>query len=601
MTAVIRSTSSASGKGPFEVPAPDGVTSGMTLLAFLGADEGPLSISGGWQRIGRLAGSQGVLLVDVWWRRTTAGEPDAYTVSQESVSDGVAALMAIVGASDSQPVVTPGQFSGDTIFAVTLGGTPLSPSGLDIRWAAGIPDPAASLEWTSTGYTEVERPQSNVSTGGTLVWKPIVSTTTLGFGFHTASSNLLFYGGMTVLVDAAPIEVPEPPTYPSFTPGRGSSRYRFVFRRLLDRTYLGDLDLENVTFDTRIGQAGSLQATVPIPSRRVGDLVATIIPRDETELGIGPGVISCEIYRSGVCWGEYWITGAQLRRNRRDTPSIQLRGSTLEAYLAHVELQDGLSFAHQDQIGIARDLLSHLMTRPHANLGLVLQPGLSGVLRDRTYEADQSTYGARLQELGEVENGFEHNIRMELVGGALQRHWVWGYPTLGQQTPALHTFVDSVGGGDILDWQEDIDALRGGTRWRARGGTSTNDASSSGAPLISSVHEAAAHLAAGWPRLDRTINKSTVVLQQTLEDWAAYWAATAPGALRVDSLTVALGAEPTFTPASLGDAARIYLSNEWHTGIWRTRRIIGMAITPTSKEDGIEEAQLILEGREVSE
>ncbi|MFE0151803.1 hypothetical protein ACFWY5_31975 [Nonomuraea sp. NPDC059007] len=175
-----------------------------------------------------------------------------------------------------------------------------------------------------------------------------------------------------------------------------------------------------------------------------------------------------------------------------------------------------------DYLGeIGRRRLTHLQAQSGANLGLILQAGNSGVIRGRTYLAtDGATYGRRLIELAEVDNGFEWRIDIVPGSSGLERRWVWGYPILGQQTPPLYVFVDSPSGRGVLEWDENIDALRGATRGRARGGTpDTGDASTIATPLISPVHVAAAHLAAGWPRLDRTINKSSVVVQATLA-WA---------------------------------------------------------------------------------
>jgi hypothetical protein len=399
---------------------------------------------------------------------------------------------------------------------------------------------------------------------------------------------------------APPVDPPPP-----LTPGRGSSTYRYVLKTW-GGTYLDDLELSNVRFDKRILQAGTVNASIPIPNPDIARRVARVIPRDQegaggiTDLTIGPGVITLEIYRDGEPWGEYWITYAKTTRSRGNTPVIQIRGSTMDAYLLHVEIQDLLDWTGFDQIDIARGLLESMQGLAHADLGLTLQTGTSGVLRDHVYQPNESTYGQRLTELAQLENGFEWTINHTL-GAGLERHWVWGYPRLGGSTPE-HVFADSPGGGDILDWDEEIDALRGGTVWRARGGTDpaqAADASTTSTPLMSGPVEASAHLAAGWPRLDRTLTYSSVIVQQTLDDYAAYWAATAPGALRVDSVTVALGAEPTFTPNSLGDQARLYFNNEWHLPHSRVRRIIGIGITPTSKQSGREEAKLIFEGLEV--
>ncbi|MFC4006654.1 hypothetical protein ACFOY2_05440 [Nonomuraea purpurea] len=575
------------------------------MLAFVSIDSGgtgPISISGGWELVGRVTGpSTHLSAVDVYWRVAAAVEPNTYQITMASTSDGIAAIVAISGAVPTRPTVvaSPLEVATSTVFSPAA--TPSTASGVELRWVGAIPPADVHISWTPPStYTELVDLQSDDFVTGSLVWRGYASTAYINTQPHMASSRIDYGAGLTVLVASAEVEPPEPPVVQPYAPGKGSSTYRYVVTNLLTREYLGDLDLVGVSFDKRLLQPGAFSATLPIPSRRIGDQIAEIIPRDETQLDRGPGVITIQVIREGEPWGEYWITSATPSRSRRGTPAIALRGSTLDAYLSRVELQDDLFYAGQDQVDIARGLLNHLMARNHANISLVLQDGTSGVPRDRTYlESEGGTYGARLLELAQVDNGFEWSINLEVVDGALVRRWVWGYPTLGTLDPPPHLFADGRSGGDILEWSEEIDALRGATRWRARGSSASTDASTSGTPLVSTVHEATAHLAAGWPRLDRTLSYSTVSETSTLEDYAAFWAARAGGALRVDQVTVTFGRDPSLTPNRLGDAARLYFDNEWHRSTWRTRRVIGIAITPTSRSDGKEQAKLILEGQEV--
>ncbi|MFC4897916.1 hypothetical protein ACFQVD_26415 [Streptosporangium amethystogenes subsp. fukuiense] len=537
----------------------------------------------------------GRFITRVWRRVAAAGEPDSYLGSQPSGAEGgTVIVVAVSGAHRTLPLVY--ATTDDSDEGVTPPVAPSTASSLEIRVASG--DISGPTTWSAPpGYTMRAQASSGVIVSTGVATRQVNSSASSGaqtFGFNRP---LLAWHGITLSVPSAEVAPPvEPP--PPFTPGVGSALYRYVFSRLMDGAYLGDLDLENVTFDKRILQPGTFSATIPIPSREVGDQVAEIIPRGETVLDRGPGVITCQVYRAGEPWGEYWITAATISRSGRDTPSIQLRGSTLDAYLLHVELQEELGpFEGLDQIDIARELLYHAQGQPYADLGLVLQGGTSGTVRDRTYTADEATYGQRLTELAQVEGGFEWAINIVAGPYGLERHWVWGMP-LGTQSPAPHLFSDGPYSGEILSWGEEIDALRGATRWRARGDRISTDASTASTPLISTSAEALAHLAAGWPRIDKTVTHSTVTEMTTLEGYASYWAATAPGALRVDSVTVALGEKPSITMNSLGDAARLHYDNEWHLPHWRTRRIIGIGITPTSKAAGKEVAQLILEGQE---
>ena len=604
MTAFIRSVVANTIETPVGSATRGDTRPGDILIAFQSADSGGYSamfLEGDWQFLASISNAAWPGSVNGTWaglivrqRICTVSEPAVYNTSQGPVADGVVTIVAIAGAAADSLQISLG--SGTT--APTL--TPTAASGLNIRYATGVPSPPpGTRSWSApTGYTELADVQADTFTSAVLASRPVVSTSPVGDATFT-SSGTVAAAACTIVVASAEIPVPDPPVVQPFAPGRGSSRFRYVITRLRDRTYLGDLDMVGVSFDKRLLQAGSFSGTIPIPNRKIGDQVAEIIGRDETELGVGPGVITCQIYREGEPWGEYWITSAQPSQSRRGTPSIALRGSTLDAYLSRVEIQEDL-FYTADQIDIARGLLGHLAGQANANISLDLQSGTSGVTRDRAYlESERGTYGQRLVELAQVDGGFEWSINLELVGGSLVRKWVWGYPKLGVQNPAPHLFAAGRSGGDILEWSEEADALRGATRWRAQGSTSGADASTTSAPLMSTPHEATAHLAAGWPRIDRTLSYSTVSEVQTLEDYAAFWAARAAGALRVDQVTVTFGTNPSLTPNNLGDAARFYLDNPWHRGAWRTRRIIGIGITPTSRQDGKEEAKLVLEGQEV--
>ncbi|WP_326646695.1 hypothetical protein OG884_18890 [Streptosporangium sp. NBC_01755] len=606
MAISVRSQSIGSATAPtISVTKPSGVVEGDVLIAVYFGDSGLSGVSAsGWTTMAS-RNPDDELATRVWRRTATGGEGTNFSFSQPVNADGIVHIICVRDASTTIPpkVATVITFAGEV---VTPPVTAASATHLEIRAGAITGGITGTVTWTPPpGYALRGSRQSGDLLTSAAASKQIASSTSTGAKSFTLSLPAGERYGVGVSIslaegDAGP--APEPP--PPFTPGRGSALYRYVLRRW-DGTYLDDLDLRGVSLDKRILQPGTFSATIPIPSRKVAARVARVIPRDEegvggiTDLSIGPGVITCEVYRGGVCWGEYWITATQLSRSRRGTPAIQLRGSTMDAYLLHVELQEALEFVSEDQIDIARSLLQHMQGQPHASLNLALQSGSSGVPQDRTYAANEATYGQRLTELAQVESGFEWAINIVAGPAGLERHWVWGYPTLGSDAVA-HVFVDSPNGGDILELGEQVDALRGATSWRARGSSISTDASTSSVPLMSDPHVAEAHLAAGWPRIDRTLTYSSVIEQQTLEDYAAYWAATAPGALRVDSITVALGAEPTFTPNSLGDQARIFLNNEWHLPHSRVRRIIGIGVTPTSRESGKEEADLIFEGIEVT-
>ncbi|MEU7861210.1 hypothetical protein [Nonomuraea sp. NPDC049141] len=581
---------------------------GDVLLAFQSADSGghgALFLDGDWLFEddhpggfwpGSVSGTWAGVIV--WKRTCELGEPTTYSAFQGSVADGTVLIVAIADADPDSIQID--RQAGTT----TPGMTPNAASGLEIRYATGVPSPpGASVSWsTPTGYTERADAQSHVWTSAVLATRPVVSTASLGEVVLTPTQSLAA-AAFTIIVASTTPPVPQPPVVQPFAPGVGGAVWRYEFFRLLDRTFLGSLALPDAVFDARLLQPGQLTATIPIPNRREADRVAEIIPReavndpDSYPLDRGPGVIVCQILREGEPQAEYWINGTKLTRSRRGGVGIALRGVTLDGYLNAVEIEDDLNYAG-DQIDIARSLLTHLMAQPNSNISLDLQAGSSGVSRELAIlESEGRKYGQVLLDLAQASGGFETQIRLERVDGALVRRWVWGMP-LGQADPVLHTWADGRNNGDILEYTEEADAARGATRWRARGNSISADASVPSVPLLSTAHEATAHLAAGWPRTSRTLSYNTQTDLPTLEEYAAYWAARAGGALRVDMATVTFGKIVTFSPNSLGDVGRFYLHNAWHQGVWRRRRIIGIGITPISKQTGKEEARLVLEGQE---
>jgi len=428
-------------------------------------------------------------------------------------------------------------------------------------------------------------------------------------GSVTIRSNrdLLAAHGITILVPstAADERPPDPPSFPDWTPGRGTSLYRYTVHDLPTGEYRGDIYPQGVTFDRRVLEPGQFSATLPIPNRRVADQVAEIIPRYPEDLESGPGRITVRVWRAGELWGEYWITGAIISQSRRGGITIQLRGSTLEAYLHHVPVEQDLEYSG-DEISCARSLLSHMMGLSGANIGLTLLGGESGQTRDLVVKAaDNTTYGDALRAFAQSYPGFEYTIDPVVTHTGFQRQWRWGSPVLPFTRD--HVFVQSPHGGDILDWSEEIDALRGATRVQVRGGTpEVEDAEQGSSPVLSDWVSATSHLAAGWPRYGRVVDHpGESTRRSTLNGYAQRWISALPGAVRVYSVTVALGARPTISPSSLGDWARRVMVNEWYPRLgggagWDSaQRLIGIGITPVARGSGREEAQLILEEERV--
>lgn len=610
MPASVRSYTVGTGTGSsISVARPSGVAAGDQLWAFHSCDDETLvgmTAPSGWVSAASL-NTDNVLPTRVWRKVASGGEPSTYAFGQPGNVGGAVHIIAIRDASASIAArgATLTSFGTSTPTPTV---TPAAASHLEIRYAA-VSTILGATTWTApSGYTMRGIAQVDGVLGSASATRQIASSAPSGVKTFLRTPNTISVAGagITVSIASADLE-PELPPIPPFTPGAGSALYQYPFRRMVgDRAYLGHLDLSGVSFERRDSSPGTFTARVPITSTKIGDQIDAIIPRDPAALTRGPGVICCEMLRAGDYWGEAWITGYAIRKSRRQVPVLELRGTTLEGYLQHVLLRENLEFTGVDQIEIARALLESMAAVPGADIDLILQSGTSGEPRDRHYKADDNgTYGQRLAELGEVLDGFEWTIDSRAGSGGLERHWRWGAPTLGD-ADAEHVFGSGSYGGDVLDWAIEVDALKGGTHWQARGDTIDDDASTEATPLLSGIYESAPHTAAGWPRIDRLVDRAGVTVQQTLEDYAAGWAARKSGAVRVFSVTVAIGKVPTFTPNDLGNPARFVLSDEWHkrvglgAGLNARHRIIGCRVVPVGRENGKDEMQLIVEEQEVT-
>ncbi|WP_067184648.1 hypothetical protein [Microtetraspora niveoalba] len=603
------------------IPRPQ-VQAGDILLCYHACDEGPLSDMGiqgqGWTTVaergddrpfGNGGGSK------IYRKVATGSEPSSYTLVQDRnpgrLADSTVVMLSVKGGDPNNIVA---RHDGDTSFppflvlreAITPAATPPSGSGLELRIATGW-DPSGGVSWsTPAGYLPVtsSTQQSRGFVATTMVARTLVTSAPLGSVTLTSNVTLAASHGFTVIVpsgDGGGGDVPTPPSFPAFTPAKGSALYRYTVHDMITGAYRQDIYPTDVTFDRRIGEPGTFSATLPIPNARRADEVARIIPRHASDLTSGPGRIIVHVWRAGVLWGIYWIHGALISKSRRGTVSIQLRGSTLDAYLLHVPVESDLSWTGE-QIDNARQLLAHMQALDGANIGLAPRPGTSGQVRPLEVKAeDRTTYGDALKGYAEAYGGFEYVIDPVIGRSGTERRWKWGAPKI--TSSRRHVFTESPHGGDILDWGEEIDALRGATRARVIGGTpEATDATEGATPVLSGWVTATAHRAAGWPRYGQTVeHPGESLLQSQLDQYAARWIATFGGSLRVYSATVALGAKPTISPSSLGDQVRRVMVNVWHPRVAggasfdASQRLIGIGITPVSKQTGKEEAQLILE------
>ncbi|MFF4989620.1 hypothetical protein ACFY19_20675 [Streptosporangium saharense] len=547
----------------------------------------------------------GVVSTQVWAQVAPTDNPQSYAVTQDDEAAGLVTVLHLRGATPTGMLLVSdwvAEYHGEAIRA------PSAPEGaaggVEVRYvAASRWFDGGDIEWYPAGSYTVSDQGSAFLVSSYLGARGMLTSAPLGRTSFYPDGDVGGYQTWTLVIRAGDY-VPPPPPEPAFTPAKGSALYRYTVHDFPGGGYLDDIYPQDPSYDKRIGEPGAFSGTLPIPNRRVAEAIRRFIPKTATDLSTGPGRIEVRIWRDGVLAGRYWITGAQIRRGRDGKISVQLRGTTLDAYFFSVRVRQDRSYSG-DQVANVRSLLQHAQTQPGANIGLKFQTGSSGVSRPLEIQAeDGTTYGRAAQEYSKTSGGFEYVVNETVGVSGVESTWVWGYPKLG--TGTKHVFTESPHGGEVAEWGIEIDALRGGTDWQVRGGTPEGDATEDRVPVYS-VMKTTPHRAAGWPRLDRLIDHPNQATgQSTLDAFAEYWATSSGGAVWVRSVTVFLGKNPSLTMQKLGDFGRFVLSNVWFesedggAGLDVSERIIGIQIRPTAKGSGKEEATLILESEAIS-
>ena len=580
--------------------APNGVASGDVLIAFVSSTGtiNDATITGGnpWTTIAESHDQFHTIVL-----ATAAGtdNPTTYEVEYDGGSDALVGVLHIHGATLAQ-ILLQAQGGGDLLIDEGVPCPDASPGvagGVEARYALGF-NSTFDIVWNFGQFPEEGQDAESGGLSAYLGARTSLSSADLPvLDIEPLTAFISGWQGWTVIVSPGDT-VPPPPPVPSFA-NRGRSLYRVMAHDIMTGDYIDDLYLKNWEFDKRVLEPGQLTGTIPIPNGRVAAAVRRVIPKLKSDLSTGPGRVEIRIWRDGVLQPRYWLTGARLQRGRDGKIGIQIRASTLDAYWFSVRVRDDRDY-QGDQVSNVRSLLQHAQSRPGAFAGVQFQAGTSGVTRPLLVGKDEgTTYGRVASEYARTSGGFEYTVNEAVGDTGVESTWVWGYPKLG--AGAEHVFSTSPHGGDIAEYSLDIDALQGGTDWEVRGGTPETDATEEREPVYSAV-VTTAHRAAGWPRIDRLINHPTQSTDQgTLDDYAAYWAAQAGGALWVRSVTVFLGKNSTLTMNSLGDHVRMLITDVWHeradggAGLDVSERVIGMAIRPPMKGRGKEEAVLILE------
>jgi hypothetical protein len=356
--------------------------------------------------------------------------------------------------------------------------------------------------------------------------------------------------------------------------------YTYRFADLLSDSDIAELELSNVKFDRRIITPGSFTGTAYVTNLDIANQVKKVVPAKSI----------VHVYRDADIWGTYIIWSMRMRSSSRGPVTVEFQGASLESWFYHRIVDQDLTFEDEDQFDIARALVENAQIgwtpyADNAQLGIVVDDNISGVLRDRSYYlAEAATVGQRLQELANVDNGFEYIIQTyydQDLGGRV-RELILEQTLSTENNPVVFTYP-----GSIADYEITYDATEAATAFWARGDTIDNDATDQSLPLITPAPVLASDwLESAFPHMDKVVDYSSVTVLTTLASYAAWWRDNHAGVWAVPVITINTTDTPTIIPPSaLGTEAQFTIVDEMF-GVTDTlpdfsyqNRIIGIEVS----------------------
>lgn len=360
--------------------------------------------------------------------------------------------------------------------------------------------------------------------------------------------------------------------------------YTYRFANLLSDTDIAEIELSGVRFDRRIIVPGSFSGSITVTNEDIAEKVRKIQPARDI----------VHVYRDADVWGTYIIWQKKVS-GKGASVEVEFTGASIESwfYRRLLDAQD-LSYSNTDQIAIMRDLIdrAQLGWSPYLdapNLGITVKSGSSGVLRTRNYDiTEAASVGQRIEELANVDNGFEYMIRTYYNGTKRARELVWGYPELNANTKEIVYFYP----GNLTGYELLYDSTEGATVFWTRGDTIETDLTLENKPLMTlTPYHSSQYLNAAWPHLDRVVDYPSVKNLTTLEQYAQYWRDNRAGLVVIPTLEINnTDLTRSFTPNELGARATFVFNDVYfpldangsptYSGEFR---IVGMEITPDER------------------
>ena len=267
--------------------------------------------------------------------------------------------------------------------------------------------------------------------------------------------------------------------------------YRYLAHDLRTNAALADLPLSDVTYSESLNNPGDFSATLPLYDDARNLLSAT-----------QPERTAVYIERDGAIVGGAIIWG----RSRSATGPVRLTGAGWWSYFRRQNLRVTLTYAATDQLTIARGLVNAALAQPGGDIGVTVGSEVSGVLRDRTYQAFELKQTAEaVEQLAACDNGFDFAVDTNQDRTKTLR---LGYPRRGRIAGTTGIVFEA--GKNLVNYDVTEDGTRSARTFTAIG-------SGDGQDMLLSTNTRTDLIDAGFPITSDTGAFKDVIVQATLD------------------------------------------------------------------------------------
>lgn len=359
-----------------------------------------------------------------------------------------------------------------------------------------------------------------------------------------------------------------------------TTTYRYLFADLLTNEIVGELPLTGVSFTQQLNQAGTLQGHLLLSGMTTAQFnVNESTTPARTAIYVDR---NNELIWGGVIWGRTYNSSDQ---------TLSITAREFESYFERRRITTTQAYTNQDQLYIARELITEAQAVPSGDIGVIVGSETSGVLLSRTYYSYEikGVYNA-IQDLSRGDDGFDFNIQVSYdpITNEPLKTLVLGYPRTGTVYSPTdpEAFVFEFPAGNIVEYEYPEDgAIAANTVYALGAGSNEGK--------LLEVAEATNLLTEGWPLLEEQANYSDVTDSTYLQQLATGQVLAVAYPPTTIKIVVPAYVTPELGSYQIGDDARLVITDErFPNTLDAIYRIVGLSVQPG--EDAPERVTLTL-------